>query len=70
MNLWRQDDSLYSTGFLLLEDGAGRRLSLTGETLLTMAPRQRPAGAAGGAGGSQPAPKREQDPGKLFTVRA
>ncbi len=38
MNLWRQDDSLYSTGFLLLEDGAGRRLSLTGETLLTMAP--------------------------------
>ena len=38
INLWRQDDSLYSTGFLLLEDGAGRRLSLTGETLLTMAP--------------------------------
>lgn len=38
MNMWRQDDSLFGTSFFLLEDSAGRRLSLTGETLLTMAP--------------------------------
>ncbi|MGN1019912.1 MAG: hypothetical protein ACI4O7_06035 [Aristaeellaceae bacterium] len=38
MNMWRQDDSLYATGFLLLEDAAGQRLPLTGETLLTMEP--------------------------------
>ena len=38
MNMWRQDDSLFGTSFFLLEDGAGWRLPLTGETLLTMAP--------------------------------
>ena len=38
MNIWRQDDCLFGTGFFLLEDGAGRRIPLTGETLLTMAP--------------------------------
>lgn len=37
MNMWRQDDCLFGTGFFLLEEGAGRRIPLTGETLLTMA---------------------------------